>query len=524
MTELPDRTRSVLKELQPRSAAGGVPGSHQGILIPKLEALADAALELSAAFLESAPDVRSLIVVPLLQILLHVRPSELPGFDERIRRRSWEYPGWHKLRPLDLNHFVEPRFGAVLAIASMHPNGYVRQAALEFLRSPDFSLPFLLVRLTDWVPAVRDEARERIQDLAKPQHVRQIAQAFGLIQRLRGTARGSQERVVTLLERLVIEASEPIVDELLGGDDRIVRRSVYRLLLQAGRGRALEAVTRGVLDPDPALRSQLLDVAEDVCAPAEVIELYTRALKDPVGRIRRKALDVVVSASAIGNERLTAFIFDANGSVRETARSHLLARGIDGFREAYIGRLQKTGPRIDSALAGLAEVGSASDMEIAFVWLDDPRARVRRAAIRVLDKLGNDDVVGTLLQMLGDKSPSVSGAALRALSPRSRRINPDLLRAALALDQPSHVQRHGAVLMNRLPKWDSIHCALINIGHPNAAVATLAMRGIRQWIARFNRSFVAPDSARVTELRGLLESLRFRLDSRTIRELSFYIG
>ena len=43
----------------------------------------------------------------------------------------------------------------ILALGSFHPNGYYRQACLEEMAGYPGALPFLVLRLNDWVGEVR---------------------------------------------------------------------------------------------------------------------------------------------------------------------------------------------------------------------------------------------------------------------------------------------------------------------------------------------------------------------------------
>ncbi len=99
-----------------------------------------------------------------------VPPHRLPGLDEELRwwpgyLRELDAGPWRDIGPDDLVRFE--RFGpggqGLLRAASAHWNGFVRQAAVERLaREADGAeLPFLLVRLNDWVWQVRSAAEGR---------------------------------------------------------------------------------------------------------------------------------------------------------------------------------------------------------------------------------------------------------------------------------------------------------------------------------------------------------------------------
>lgn len=105
-------------------------------------------------------------VVSSLGALL--KPGELPWLDQVMRDRSpyrWSYPSaWADLKPGQLDKVC--RFLAIstfpLGLASFHFNGHVRESAVRPLGDVfnGTELPFLLLRLNDWVPQVRGTAGE----------------------------------------------------------------------------------------------------------------------------------------------------------------------------------------------------------------------------------------------------------------------------------------------------------------------------------------------------------------------------
>ncbi len=102
-------------------------------------------------------------------------PAQLPAFDELMRLRDTYHgpvnsdPRWQKLQPAQVNALIgggDPATRAlVLGLACCHWNGYVRQNAVACLDQHVHSgaeIPFLLLRLGDWVSAVRVQAEEAI--------------------------------------------------------------------------------------------------------------------------------------------------------------------------------------------------------------------------------------------------------------------------------------------------------------------------------------------------------------------------
>ena len=117
------------------------------------------------------PDIVPLLLSELTRVL---GPAELPWLDQVMREHSpyrWSYPSaWAELKPGQLKCLK--RFGTesvlALGMASLHFSGNVRDEALRKLSDVQdgTELPFLLMRLNDWVQEVRHTAhllvRERL--------------------------------------------------------------------------------------------------------------------------------------------------------------------------------------------------------------------------------------------------------------------------------------------------------------------------------------------------------------------------
>src|SRR5262245_53403534 len=89
----------------------------------------------------------------------------LSRLEDECRRKtwySWPFPakgGWHTLRPVELARFHNsgPTELAVAAVASFHPNGYVRETAVDWLDTlGEPATPYLVLRLNDWVDQVAE--------------------------------------------------------------------------------------------------------------------------------------------------------------------------------------------------------------------------------------------------------------------------------------------------------------------------------------------------------------------------------
>src|SRR5260370_13863650 len=167
--------------------------------------------DLVVLLLDRDRDVSGSAAAAVSKLIRLLSPAELPWLDLVMRERSpyrWSYPSaWAELTS-DQLHLLQ-RFGKesiyALGMASLHFSGYVRDEALRKLTDAQdgAELPFLLLRLNDWVQEVRHTAhllvRERLTTKYAPFFVSNIA----LGNRLRLVRRGQQGEIVGAISSLL---------------------------------------------------------------------------------------------------------------------------------------------------------------------------------------------------------------------------------------------------------------------------------------------------------------------------------
>lgn len=90
-----------------------------------------------------------------------------------------------------LGHFSPEESAHLYGIASFNSNGYIREKALDHLQNlpPSDVLPYLLLRLNDWVPEVRDKARKVFLKNFSSLSLKNILKYYSLIEWLGITKR-----------------------------------------------------------------------------------------------------------------------------------------------------------------------------------------------------------------------------------------------------------------------------------------------------------------------------------------------
>jgi hypothetical protein len=454
-----------------------------------------------------SPLLRARASAALASIVRRQGAPALPRIDELLRGGIWapyedhERP-WFNFRPDDLPAVVDssdPHATCVLGLLSCHANGYVREAAVRALAARDDGLPWLLLRVNDWVSAVRSSATtaviERLDVAGAPAWLEVLPLMWRLRELTRIDHRDLVARVVDLLARL----PEERLNEALGHPDRWVRRSVMRLLAQGGRA-TLAQLGRALDDTDQVVRLQAAELVPGDASP-EAEALRERLCNSRIGRLREQGLERMVEAGSPRAEHwLEQGVDDPVRSVRETARYLLRkAHGPIDFAARYRAGLA-AGEHRAGLVQGLAEVGTPGDWERLVAVLDGPR-NVAVAAIEACKTLDARETRELRLMMVDDPRPGVSAAAARSVRSEIRADDEDTLHEYLA-SPLAHVRRRAMELTIRLPGWRP---GLLLLALENESVERIVLATtVQRWLAVVARRRAEPTLDEQTRLRELL--------------------
>lgn len=316
---------------------------------------------------------------------------------------------------------------ATLATASMahliayieHHDGHLRQAAIERAlaeRAPGL-LPLLVERLNDWVPQVRDTARNAVLALLPTQTSHNILAVLPRIAGLRGKGRTLHQPWLERFETALL--SQMSTEEFLAavnGRDMQLARAAFDLLQR-------HALLGPAILSELALSSRA-DIVLAVRAAASIAQrpsgeqllLYTSAMKSHFGPVRTMAIQGVLRVGGPEEKHFLAqaCLFDPQSSVRSSAIAFLAAQGVDvkATYRALLAAPDAVAGKICIALASLAGLRDPSDVELVQQFTKHPLASVRRAACQAWLRLAPSDKDTVAMTALDDDSSSLKKLGL----------------------------------------------------------------------------------------------------------------
>lgn len=452
--------------------------------------------------------------------------------------------GWHpditsrsSVRARDVNRLeADPASRtSVLGLLSFHRSGYVREAAVRHLRkSRDGSeLPYLLIRLNDWVEPVAALAYTAVTERLSIEYLPHFAAHLPLVMRLLRLGRFDDANITRRVVMLLAQPPfEPALIEAIRSSDRVVRRDVVRVALglcdkrrepSRAKPAPLGAVTsaqeghdehdvkcrvvaHGLDSGDAVIRLWCARGVRDCFSGEQLRVTLGRLKQDRSMPVRRESLRIEAAAYPhLEREIWRAALLDPSIAIRELARVRL--RDLGGCEPAAVYREALRGnPDSLPALAGLGESGDASDLPALRSYLNDPTSRRRMAALRGIARIAADNATDELIEYLRDPSPKVVRVAAQLLQERLYGMDLSRLDAVVRQSPYEHCRLISLRLIFEAGKWPSLPGLIRASDHWDHKTGEQAAKLFEAWLYS-NRVFTRPSESERREIHDALAEL-----------------
>ncbi|MEY2228524.1 hypothetical protein [Streptomyces sp. BF23-19] len=356
-------------------------------------------------------------------------------------------------------------------VALCHPDGYVREGAL---RAPDPVLELVAIRCTDWVPAVREQARRVLRAVLDADPAGTVRRLTPLLLRLGRREHGAW--AAALLPAALRGAS--LRAELRESADLPTRRFAARLSLESGEFDVRELARLAAVELDPPTARMWADAALAALAtdgPDDRAVDFLLGAHIPMVR----ASGVTALRGAGRAAEAGVYLTDRSGLVRACAR--WLVRQDGGDPYARYRELVKDPARVTPyAVSGFAECARREDGPLLRALLGHPGGPVRAAAVAGLRLLDADDE-RLLRSLLDDPSPAVAREVSRGLLATAGPLPADWLMARVAPERPTHTRRAAFHLLRAQGGMASLRAAVTLLDVRDPGLRELAEGTVREW-------------------------------------------
>ncbi|WP_409309178.1 HEAT repeat domain-containing protein [Pectobacterium sp. B1J-3] len=387
-----------------------------------------------------------------------------------------------------------------------HYNGHIRQCAVRCLGLMDevSALPAMIERVNDWAEPVRRSARQSVRRLLTSYNaahfVENLPAIFWLLQCQRENHQPLVDDIVSFLAE---EAHAPSLLVGLCSEDKTVARLALDILVECELFPLRQIFTQAMLHHDPLVRvnamQYLLRSGRDVDH-----DVITILLKDTFAPIKQVALQYVMEqAFPVSTALLITLLFDKNALVRQRASALLRERNDDPVMHYLAARDRATTVTVQKiTLWGLDEHRYDGIVALAERSLDERYPSLYYSALRILLQHTGDDAREPLLASLRHPSIAIAKVARKLFYQQKIYLSlPELQRCMESPSSREHVEIY-YFLAHKLNKWDWLVFLLDNVKLENLA---LTQAGVANWIERFNRSGILPNTRQQARLRTLLD-------------------
>lgn len=424
---------------------------------------------------------------------------------------------WRRLR---VEHFItlqmsEEEQRAVLVFASFHPNGYIREQAVQLLRFYDHTLPFLLLRANDWVTPVREAAFTALSEKIKAASEEEIIEALPLVEKLRKKKRWEYDGIRSII---VSRMNCQLAEKGLESKDIRARRFCIFFLSESAAANGTALWNHLSNEKDPFLRRMVFQLL--LQGNADPNRLCKQLLQDKYPPNRVLALQTLCHAkSYLAFHAAEIMVFDKNAQVRSIARRMVSQKDqtID-FRQIYLDHLSAS---TSVSLLGLGETGSREDCPLIASYLADDRISVIRAAMVVLMRLDPGTFLPHITELLSSEHPGIVKTAALLIR-KCGGCQYERVFEILKNTASENTKEKCALLLFSAPKWKALIYMLTLIGSDFENLERLCQRHINSWIFSYNRSFaMATEEEKRIISRLIAEKSRF-LSPQIEKQLLFY--
>lgn len=366
------------------------------------------------------------------QIYSNAKLESLIGLDQSIREIRNQilshFDKWNKIDPskLDSISLLHNHDFTWLGLLCSHHNGFIREKAIRKLAEieSDRIIPFLLIRLNDWVDQVQSIAINAVKSKLNPKYMSGFLQSIYLVNHLTQYRRTDFHWLYDKIHSLLTQTNNlQLLTKSLYSKDKYVRRFSLNLCLQSTRLNQDKLLPSLLSHKDPIMRLKASKYIRTNLDDQDQIKWLPILLQDRFMPVRREGFFIQYNRLSNIMDKLKMGLFDSHPTIRELSRFYTKKYTQMDIPSLYRTELaDTTSPYLATSIIGLGETGRKSDCLLIEPYLKHPMISVRKNAWRALSYLDFETYQLSFIEALGDSSSGVSKTAKKALEKRNNSL------------------------------------------------------------------------------------------------------
>jgi HEAT repeat protein len=380
--------------------------------------------------------------------------------------------------------FKKDQFIMLFAIASLNGNGYVREKAVNKLSysNSEIAIPFIVYRLADWVPAVRQIALKGIENFKKTEFINSLVDNLSIFEWLQKVERTNLNAVYSDIMHFVLVKNKKYVTDNF---KTFIDKTRLIISKQISISEKIESSDLKLLLQDKLFLIRNLALTHfDKLTQAEIDKLLT----DKSARVRIQTLYKLKDKNEF-SEIIYPFLFDNSASVREFAR-YSLKNKISDFAIIYNNNLLIKANIIGS-LSGLGETNGKEYSENIEKFLNEKKIKIRKTAFLALKKLDEEKAYNFALQNLDSEYGGIRNVIIEFLA---NSATPDVLQKARETYANGQYELKKSMLglFSKIGRWATIADIMIGTIDENENLRQLSLGYLYQWKNKATSYFTQP--------------------------------
>lgn len=380
------------------------------------------------------------------------------------------------------NNFSSDVLVELLAISSLNHNGYVREKAVRVLSQISISraIPFLLFRLADWVPPVREAARIGIKNYTSIQYLDTLIENISILEWLMHVERSNLSEVYKeIMELLVIRNRDYVLLNFSKYHNK--QRFIIGCYLSKSFSNDLKELALFLKDSNFLVRLLVMNHFEKLSEGQ-----ITVLLKDQSPKIRLDTLNHLKDRFDF-KEKIRNHLADNAANVRFSARYYLKELN---FAEFYYANLLAE-RQIIGSLLGLAEIEAKQYTETVKKFLNNKSIKIRKAAFWALLKLDNEIAYEYALENLACSMRGLRSKYIDYLSQFKRTEVIDKARALFTAGD-LEIKQSMLELYSKIGGWKALPELMLGTIEEHETIRMLSLIKLNQWKNEAHQLYTKP--------------------------------
>lgn len=418
------------------------------------------------------PEIVKTAATTLANFVDTMDPKYLIRFDEQFRSTTsieWSID-WGKV---DISRIAsilgkDKTFIWMMRLGTFNPNGYYREKCVRILKSDPGSYIFLLIRLRDWVPEVREAARNACCDISMLSFY-ELVNCLSALDKVKRSGRVD----VYFLRDLEKKISERIVQlspgysrSQLKGFDVPTRRALYRILLENKRLGKDEV--KAILNSENQAQCLYYVMSLYIDSYELTAEELDEFMDHRSFSVQRKAIEQKYKLAGNSWPGLEDKLLSPSTPVRELARFILKKHEDFDCREYYLERFGSSDKK--ACIAGLGETGNIEDAARILPFLEDPDPATVKITLHALGNLGGEKYSGVFWKYLQDKRQNVAIQSFREITRFHIRYGAEQIYELIEKTDSDLLKVKLAYRLSHEAYWDRVPYALMLYSHEDEKV------------------------------------------------------